>query len=658
VLHWIAVAAAQDVEEITVEAERPQATATERALDRAALEAFPARSADELLRAMPGLQLSAHGGQGKAFQFLVRGFDAEHGADLAVTVEGVPMNEPSNVHGQGYLDLHFLPAVLIEGLELRKGSYRAEDGDFAITGTAAYALGLQEGLLVESGSGSDRSARGTAAFRPRGAGSGTFLVGEGEGAMGVGEGRRYSQLRGAAGLDRRLGQATLQATGFAYTGDFESPGVLRADDLHAERVGLYGAYPEAGGGRSSRLLGLASLQDSEGEAGFSAVSWAGARRLSLDQNFSGYLRDPLHGDGTRQAQDALDLGARAQGYRLLSLLGSTSALRAGADVRLATVSMTEHGITASGAAWEQRLWADARHLDAALWSEGRLVLGERLTLVPGLRADRLQLAVRERLDAELQPIAEPAWAQSAATVLSPSATATAELAEALTVFGAAGRGFRSPSALGIHDGDVAPVMRSDSAELGLAVDPHEALRLQAAGFGIGVSNELVFDHLQGRFLSAGRTRRLGVEGVVDLRPEPWLHLQLDLTYTDGRFVVDQTPIPYAPRLLGAAAVYLLGAPLAQGRLTGGLRVQTSGPRPLPDGFVSHPAVSGSLTSAWAWRKTRLGLEVDNLLLGDWRDGEWVYPSWFDPDTARSELKVLHVTAGDPFAVRLSVGINL
>lgn len=651
-LAGLALAADEDVEEITVEAERPVETATERSLDRAAVETFPARSADELLRAMPGLHLSAHGGNGKAFQFLIRGFDAEHGSDLAVSVEGVPINEPSNVHGQGYLDLHFLPSLLVDGLDLVKGSYRAEDGDFAITGSADYHVGLSpEGLQMETTIGSDTSGGGTVAWRPRGTGPGTFLVAEGEGGIGVGEGRRYTQLRAAAGLDGDLGGAKVRILAFAYDGTFDSPGVLRSDDLLDGTIGFYDRYPVAGDGASRRVLAIGALQDLDGDTGFTATGWAGARTLRLDQNFSGWLRDPDHGDGTRQAEQAANAGAKAEVRQVVYALRQAFGLRAGTDVRFDVLSQTEDGLQPNGVPWESRVDADVRQLDAAGWTEARLPFGDRLTVTPALRLDAFDLGLRDRL------LPSPSWAHSRASVLSPRVTAATTPVDPLTLFVAYGRGFRSPDARGIADGDLAPVMRSDSAEAGAKVTPVDGLSISATAFQIVVSNELVFDHLAGRFLSAGRTRRNGVEAVVDVDPTRWLRLQGDVTYTDGRFTAADLPIPYAPRWLVAGGVFVEGAEVAGGVLSGGVRAWGLGPRPLPSGFASHPALVGSLTSQLQWDQVSIGADVDNLFFGHTRDGEFVYPSWFDRSSARSELKVLHVTAGDPFAVRLTLGFR-
>ncbi|MBI4540082.1 MAG: TonB-dependent receptor plug domain-containing protein [Gemmatimonadetes bacterium] len=76
-----------------------------RALD---LQIRPRQSSQELLRLVPGLVIARHAGCGKAEQIFLRGFDVDHGTDLAVSVDGTPVNMVSHAHGQGYADLHAL----------------------------------------------------------------------------------------------------------------------------------------------------------------------------------------------------------------------------------------------------------------------------------------------------------------------------------------------------------------------------------------------------------------------------------------------------------------------------------------------------------------------------------------------------------------------
>ena len=93
----------------------------------------------DLLRLAPGLITLEHsGGAGKADQFLLRGFDGDHGTDLALHVDNMPVNFRSHAHGQGYADLNFIIPETIQEIVVKKGPYHVEYGDFATAGAVNY----------------------------------------------------------------------------------------------------------------------------------------------------------------------------------------------------------------------------------------------------------------------------------------------------------------------------------------------------------------------------------------------------------------------------------------------------------------------------------------------------------------------------------------
>ena len=104
------------------------------AVTRIDLETQPVRSSQEVLRRVPGLFIGQHAGGGKAEQLFLRGFDLDHGTDIAVSVDGMPVNMVSHAHGQGYADLHFLIPELIDEIDFGKGPYYAKRGDFNTAG--------------------------------------------------------------------------------------------------------------------------------------------------------------------------------------------------------------------------------------------------------------------------------------------------------------------------------------------------------------------------------------------------------------------------------------------------------------------------------------------------------------------------------------------
>ncbi|MFM8451030.1 MAG: TonB-dependent receptor plug domain-containing protein, partial [Haliscomenobacter sp.] len=91
-------------------------------------------SSQEVLRSVPGLVIAQHAGGGKAEQLFLRGFDIDHGTDIRILVDGLPVNMVSHAHGQGYADLHFLIPELIQRVEFGKGPYAADQGNFSTAG--------------------------------------------------------------------------------------------------------------------------------------------------------------------------------------------------------------------------------------------------------------------------------------------------------------------------------------------------------------------------------------------------------------------------------------------------------------------------------------------------------------------------------------------
>src|SRR5262245_12119734 len=124
------------------------------------LERRPVYRSAEVFEAVPGVVISQHSGEGKANQYYVRGFNIDHGTDLATWVAGVPTNMPTHAHGQGYSDNNFLVPELVSGIQYRKGTYSAEEGDFSAAGAVnVNYLNVLDRPLIKLEGGQDRFGR-------------------------------------------------------------------------------------------------------------------------------------------------------------------------------------------------------------------------------------------------------------------------------------------------------------------------------------------------------------------------------------------------------------------------------------------------------------------------------------------------------------------
>jgi len=139
----------QTLEEIVVTGQRKGLigvanSATEGTILPEQLQMRPAYRVGELLETVPGLIVTQHSGEGKANQYFLRGFNLDHGTDLEITLDDMPVNMRTHAHGQGYADLNFFIPELASGIQYRKGTYSAEEGEFATAG--AVHIGLVDTL--------------------------------------------------------------------------------------------------------------------------------------------------------------------------------------------------------------------------------------------------------------------------------------------------------------------------------------------------------------------------------------------------------------------------------------------------------------------------------------------------------------------------------
>jgi outer membrane receptor protein involved in Fe transport len=157
-----------DVPEVTVEADRPVAASSQQFIPDKEYLLQPQGRPAQVLRLIPGFIAVEHsGGAGKADQYFLRGFDADHGTDVAFFADGMPINLRSHAHGQGYTDLNFIIPETIEGLDVYKGAYLPEYGDFATAGAVNFRTRevVKEGV-VQSAGGQFHTQRHLLMFSP------------------------------------------------------------------------------------------------------------------------------------------------------------------------------------------------------------------------------------------------------------------------------------------------------------------------------------------------------------------------------------------------------------------------------------------------------------------------------------------------------------
>src|SRR2546430_14173282 len=102
---------------VVVEAPAPVAASSEVLIPSRDFELRPQGRPADIIRLVPGLVISQHQGGGKAEQYFLRGFDAAHGTDVALFVDGMPVYLRSHANVRGTAALTILSPEPCQRLE-------------------------------------------------------------------------------------------------------------------------------------------------------------------------------------------------------------------------------------------------------------------------------------------------------------------------------------------------------------------------------------------------------------------------------------------------------------------------------------------------------------------------------------------------------------
>jgi len=268
----------------------------------AEVNAVPFSRVGEALEAVPGLIVTQHSGEGKANQYFLRGFNLDHGTDLSIKIDGMPVNMPTHGHGQGYADINFMIPELIQSVNVRKGPYFADVGDFASAGALEidYISKLPKNI-AEMTNGLFGYHRGLAAGSTA-VGAGTLLAAI-EGVKYNGPWDVPDNVRKINGVMRySQGTATdgLTLTAMAYSNAWNSTDQVAQRALDQGVIGRFGSLDPTDGGVSSRFSLSGNFAHSS-EYGQSKISAYLVRSdLQLYNNFTYLLDNPVNGDQFNQ----------------------------------------------------------------------------------------------------------------------------------------------------------------------------------------------------------------------------------------------------------------------------------------------------------------------------------------------------------------------
>ncbi|HMN47088.1 MAG TPA: TonB-dependent receptor [Povalibacter sp.] len=623
------------------------------------LEMRPVLRTGELLEVVPGLIVTQHSGDGKANQYFLRGFNLDHGTDLATSVDGVPVNMPTHGHGQGYTDINFVIPELLQSIEYRKGTYYAGMGNFSAAGAVdmRYRHSLDAPLVVLE-AGQDDYARGVAAGSAE-MGDAVLLMGleyaHIDGPWDLPE--NYRKRNGLLRYSRQTdGGAQFSVTAQGYEGDWRSTDQIPQRAVAAGELDRFGTIDTTDAGSSHRYSLSADWSAALGGGRSKGLLYAIDYDLDLFSNFT-YFTDPVNGDQFEQVDQRRVYGGEWSWARSFDAFGRPQEFLTGIQVRRDDIGRVGLYRTLARERFETIREDAVRQTSYGVYASVGTRWTEWARTTIGLRADRFDFDVDAQLAAnsgrDNDSIASPKFS----LVLGPW--------EKTELFFDVGKGFHSNDARGTTisvdptDG-VTPVDPVDPLVAGLGLDvglrtaliPNAQVTLSL--WNLKLDSELLFIGDAGTTEPSRASERRGIEAAVIWNPLAWLIVDADLAWSRARFT-DYDPA--GDRIPGAVEnVASVGVAIDHpSGWFGGARFRHFGEASLveDDSVRSEPTTLVNLEAGYRFsNRYRLSAAVYNVFDSDDNDITYYYESQLAGET--QPVEDIHFHPVEPRTLRVSL----
>jgi len=582
-------------------------TASEGTVTAKQLAARPLLRPAEVMETIPGMVVTQHSGDGKANQYFLRGFNLDHGSDFATYVNGMPINNVTHAHGQGYMDLNFLIPELIGTMRYRKGVYAAEDGDLAVTGSARidYARALASPFMDVS-IGEHGYKRGLVAGSQK-IGDLNLLA-----ALElVGNDGPWDQPEG---LVKRNGVVRLSSgtafdgfalTAMAYEANWTATEQIPQRAIDAGKVGRFGTLAPTDGGKTHRYSVTGEWGQTDEKGGWRANAYAVNYGLNLFSTPSGFL-DGQH----EQADERITWGGQLTRSHALDWGGKQTVATLGTQFRQDRINGLALYRTVNRLRTSTVLDDKVMQNSLGVFADAHTQWLDWLRTSAGLRWDTFRASV----DANAGEFNADNGGNSSEHQVSPKLGLVLGPFGKTEYYASWGQGFHSNDARGTTaktnaiDGSAANsipfLAKATGSEIGFRTQPFPGWFSSVTLWQMALDSELVYIGDEGITEPKGGSRRHGLE-LANYYSKDGFILDADVSLSRARFTEESNGGDHVPNAIPLTAS--LAATLDQGGAWyGGVRMRYLGAYPLEE--------MGNEKSAPFWTTNlKLGYRYDKSL---------------------------------------------
>jgi hypothetical protein len=640
--------------EIVVEGERDYTASSSLALNKFDFELRSRQSSQDMLKLVPGLFIAQHAGGGKAEQIFLRGFDADHGTDVDISVDDLPVNMVSHAHGQGYSDLHFVIPETINELDVQKGPYFLENGDFSTAGSVKFKTldSLSNNVYsLEGGSfGTYRTLlmsqipTGTSNIYAYAAGEYFWTNGYFDSPSDFDRYNFFGKM-----IDKIDDDKSLVISASNYGAKWNASGQIPERAVSEGLIDRFGSLDNSEGGATGRTnLNLIYNSIVKDESEFNINAYLFNYNFKLFSDFTFFLTDTVNGDEIEQDDYRTALGFNST-YSINNKIQ-------GID------SKTIFGMYLRNDKADVELWHDVKRIrlnpdadalvnesSTGIYAGEDVVLNTKLKFNFGLRSDFFYFDLRDLLKdtTNLSGNVEK-------LNLSPKLNIVYSPGSTLDLFYNFGSSFHSNDArVVVSHPDQRTLPRATGMEIGSRLKTSNNSLLSLTLWGLDLQNEYVYNGDEGTYDIEGATRRIGIDASLRDQILPWLWADLDINLCRGRFKyypVGQNYIPLAPSRTSTGG---LTCRFTDG-IEGSIRYRSMDGRPATEDNTVRASGYTVFESYLSYNISsyKITLSVDNLFNVNWDEAQ------FDTETRLKNetepVSEIDFTPGTPRCIKTAI----
>ncbi len=618
----------------------------------------PVNSSQDLMRLVPGLFLGQHQGGGIAEHIFFRGFDADHGTDVNVSVDGMPVNLVSQAHGQGFTDLHFLIPELVTTYEFGKGPYYSSYGDFATAGYVSFKTkdALDKNMFKIEGGQFNTTRLMTMinllSNKAKQHGESAYLAAEDaytDGPFHLPQKLNRINLFGKYNMDiNKANRVTINLS--TFNSGWNSSGEIpeRAVKLGiTSRFGYIDSLQGGSTGRSTAIIKLHSFISDKLEMQNEIYYLNYFFNLHYDDTF--FADDSINGDQLRQKEARDELGYNGKLIHHKYFLNDAVLVSSiGGGMQYNAIHNSELSHTKNETiVLEYLQLGDIKQCSFNLFFNETFQSG-RWLLDAGSRIDYMNFNYQDKLNQQ-QPSREK-------VIASPKLNIQYTANKSIQVYLKTGKGFHSNNAKVVvanKGEDILPACYG--ADIGVNWKPASHLYINAALWYLYLKQEFVYDADEGTIEPGGKTKRKGIDVSFRYQFYKWLFASLDVNACKARSVAGSKGNTFLPLAVPFSSTGGLDFKFHNG-LNGGLsyRYMTDRPADENNTFKAQGYFVTDFTANYTKSKYEIGLEIQNLFNTKWREAQFEVTSRLQDEAA--PVDDINFSAGAPFFAKLKFSV--